>query len=191
MSLKDIKDIINEEKELYVPDNFSFNKIIHQKRYMIWKYLESFRLAQFYKEELIKGSVNRIWNLYCKIMYRFYLRKRNILGEKTNVEIANHSKLGRRTQIWHGGVVINANLGDDCIIHGNNVLGNKGEGRESNIPTLGNKVDVGVGAVIIGGIQIADECIIGANAVVNKDFENRGKIIVGIPAHELSKNNEV
>jgi len=49
-------------------------------------------------------------------------------------------------------------------------------------------VDIGVGAVIIGGIHIADGCIIGANAVVNKDFPNPGKVIIGIPAREASKN---
>lgn len=191
MSLKEVKNIINEEKRLYVSNNCFFNKFIHQKRYMIWKCLAAFRLAQFYKEEIKYNSANKIWKLYCKVMYRYFLRKKNIFGEKTNVEITNHCKLGRRTQIWHGGVIINANIGDDCVIHGNNVLGNKGEGREADIPTLGNNVDVGVGAVIIGGIHIADNCIIGANAVVDKDFLNSGKVIVGIPASEISKDVEV
>ncbi|MBE6949090.1 MAG: hypothetical protein E7456_04520 [Ruminococcaceae bacterium] len=188
MDLKEVKEIINEEKALYVPFNYHFNSFIHQKRFMIWKYLSAFRMAQFYKEELQMESANILRKYYGKMMYRYYLRKRNILGEKTNVEIANHSKLGRRTQIWHGGVVVNANLGDDCVIHGNNILGNKGEGNETGIPSLGNKVDIGVGAVIIGGIHIADGCIIGANAVVNKDFPNPGKVIIGIPAREASKN---
>lgn len=190
MNLKDVKNIIDEEKELYVPDNYCFNKFIHQKRYMIWKFLKAFRLAQFYREEMKKTSGNRIWKLYCKVMYRYHLRRRNIFGEKTNVEIANNSKLGRRLQIWHGNVIINANLGDDCSIHGNNVLGNKGEGRESEIPTLGKKVDVGVGAIVIGDIYIADGCVIGANAMVNKNFLNYGKVIVGIPASEYINANK-
>ena len=60
-----------------------------------------------------------------------------------------------------------------------------------DIPTLGNNVDVGVGAAIIGGINVADNCIIGANAMVNKSFMKCGSIILGIPATELSKSNEV
>lgn len=191
MKLKEIKNIISEEKALYVPDNYLFNRAIHQKRYMIWKYLKAFRLSQFYKEEIRRDSAGTFWKLYCKVMYRYYLRRKNIYGEKTNVEIANHSKLGRRLQIWHGSVIINGNLGDDCSIHGHNVVGNKGEGRESGIPTLGNYVDVGVGAVIIGGIHVADGCVIGANAVVNKSFLNSNKVIVGIPASENFNHNEV
>ena len=185
MQLTEVKNIIAEEKKLYIPNKYAFNKLIHQKRYMIWRYLQAFRLAQYYKEEISLNNTSKLLNLYCKMMSCYYLRKRNILGEKTNIEIANHCRLGRRIQIWHGGVIINANLGDDCQIHGNNVLGNMGEGREAEIPSLGKNVDIGVGAAIIGGITIADNCIIGANAMVNKNFLNCGRTIVGIPAREI------
>lgn len=175
MKRKDVKLIIEEEKKLYVPANFCFNMLIHQKRYMIWQYLAAFRLAQYYKERINNGS------FLSRILYRFYLRRKNILGEKTGVEIASHCKIGRCLDIWHGNVVISANLGDNCIIHGNNVLGNRG-GDSVGIPILGNCVDVGAGAIIIGDIFIADNCIIGANAVVNKSVIKESSLVVGIPA---------
>lgn len=34
--------------------------------------------------------------------------------------------------------------------------------------------------------DLADECAIGANAVVNKDFLERGTTIAGIPAKKIS-----
>lgn len=176
MRIEDIKQIIKEEQKLYVPKRVNYCKTIHQKRYMIWKYLACFRLAQFHKEQIEKGV------LISRILYRYYQRKKNLLSEKTGVEIANHSVIGRRCDIWHGGVVINANIGADCVFHGNNILGNKGADGTDAIPTLGCGVDVGAGAVVIGNICIADNVVIGANAVVTKNVEKKGAVLVGVPA---------
>ena len=44
-------------------------------------------------------------------------------------------------------------------------------------------MDVGIGAKIIGGIEIASNVKIGANAVVVKNELREGKTLVGIPAH--------
>jgi len=71
MDLKEVKEIINEEKALYVPFNYHFNSFIHQKRFMIWKYLSAFRMAQFYKEELQMESANILRKYYGKMMFRF------------------------------------------------------------------------------------------------------------------------
>lgn len=186
MNLQETKHIIDEERQIYLPQQYRFMKFSHQKRYLIWKTLASFRMAQFWKSELNNQTNGVIHRLYAKIAYRWFLRKRNVYSEKSGVEIASHSILGRRINIWHGGVVISGQLGDDCVIHGNNIIGNKGD-RGGEIPTLGDRVDVGVGAVVIGGINIADECIIGANAVVNKNFTDAGSLIVGVPAYVKGK----
>ena len=173
MNKKELLEVIEEEKALYIPSNYLFQQFTHQKRYLIWKYLKYFRLAQYYKT---------IPSIIGKLAYRYYLRKKNIYGEKAGIEITNSSKLGRRIDIWHGNVIINASLGDDCIIHGNNVLGNKGKNRENETPILGKGVDVGVGAIVIGDVKIADQCIIGSNAVVTRSCEIPNSILVGIPA---------
>ena len=41
---------------------------------------------------------------------------------------------------------------------------------------------LGSGAKIIGEVHIANGCIIGANAVVTKDFLEENSIIAGVPA---------
>ena len=41
------------------------------------------------------------------------------------------------------------------------------------------------GAVVIGEIEIADDVVIGANAVVNKSVLVPGSVVVGVPAHTL------
>ena len=44
-----------------------------------------------------------------------------------------------------------------------------------------------MGAKVLGGITIADDIKIGANAVVTKSFNEPGITIVGIPAHKLER----
>ena len=45
---------------------------------------------------------------------------------------------------------------------------------------------IGVGVVIIGDVEIADNIVIGANAVVNKSFSEPGITIAGVPARKIS-----
>ena len=91
---------------------------------------------------------------------------------------------GDGLKIWHtaGGVVINphARIGTNLPLHGCNCIGNNG--LTSAVPKLGNHVDIGYGAVIIGGIEIADDVKIGANAVVNKSVLVPGCTVAGVPA---------
>ena len=44
---------------------------------------------------------------------------------------------------------------------------------------------VGYGAIIIGDVEIADNCVIGAGAVVTKSFTKKGSVIAGVPAREI------
>lgn len=47
---------------------------------------------------------------------------------------------------------------------------------------------IGVGAVVLGDIELADNIAVGANAVVNKSFEEADIAIAGIPAKKISNN---
>lgn len=185
MTKEELNDIIQEEKNIYIRTKYSVQKFNRTRLFTIWKYLAYYRKSQFYREQLY--NTNGIKKIIIKIKNRIYTRRKNIYSERCNIEISNGSKIGRRLHLWHGGVVINANVGDDCMIHGNNVLGNKGVYPFDEIPTLGNNVDVGVGAVVIGRISIANECRIGANAVITKSFTTPGSVIVGIPGRLLEK----
>lgn len=181
MTLAEVKDMISEERTMYVPEQYRRVRRLHSKRYMIWKCLASFRMWQYWKEQYARADLGRFRWRFAKIACQYHLRAMNLYGEKAGVEFSQRCVLGRRLNIWHGGVVISGNLGDDCVIHGNNIIGNKGD-RDGRTPVIGNRVDVGAGAVVIGGIEIADGCTIGANAVVNKSFTEAGSLIVGIPA---------
>ena len=185
MNKQELNEIIAEEQALYVKSNESFRRFVHQKRYMIWRYLCWFRRAQYYQEQL--ASRSGLGRLYAKLAYRFASRRKNICGEKCGVEITNNSRLGRRLSIWHSGVVIDAQVGDNVSIRGNMVLGSRDLKCTSGRPVIGNGVEIGFGAAVIGNVTIADGCIIGANAVVTKDFLEPGTVIVGVPAKALKK----
>lgn len=68
-------------------------------------------------------------------------------------------------------------------MHGDNCIGNNG--KDDECPIIGSHVDIGVGAKILGGIHIADNCTIGAGAVVVNDFMEPGSVIGGIPAKKI------
>ena len=93
---------------------------------------------------------------------------------------------GKGLNIHHYGCIVvndNARIGENCNIQqGVNIGQNYGS---ENVPTIGNDVYIGPGAKIFGKVTIADGCVIGANAVVCKDFLEPNKIIIGVPAKQV------
>ncbi len=77
-------------------------------------------------------------------------------------------------------------VGRYCAFHMNTAL--VAGGRDTGVPTLGNGVVVGVGAVISGGVFLADNIAVGANAFVNKSFDESDIAIAGVPAKKISNN---
>ena len=64
---------------------------------------------------------------------------------------------------------------------------NIGISTDNKTPVIGDCVYIGPGSKLFGGIKIADNIMIGANAVVNKSFEDDSVIIAGVPAKIVSK----
>ncbi len=72
----------------------------------------------------------------------------------------------------------NAHIGEYCRIH---VGVNIGENVE-----VGDRVYIGPGVKIFNHSKVADDIAIGANAIVNKSFNEPGISIAGIPAKKIS-----
>lgn len=79
----------------------------------------------------------------------------------------------------------NATLGENLSLHMNTAI--VAGGTDDSVPTVGNNVIVGYGAVLLGGITIADNVAIGANAVVNKSVERKSVTVAGVPAKIISE----
>lgn len=189
MKKQELERLLFEEKTLYLTADSNkqsdMKKRLH-KRYLIWRYLYYFRLWQFYREQRSDKTASKLNRKLAKFKSGYYEKKKNVYSYRSGVEIGGQCNIGKNCDIWHSGVVINGNIGDNCVFHGNNIIGNKGIGKDNEVPQIGNNVDIGAGAVIIGNVTIADNCIIGANAVVTKSFEEPGSIIVGVPGRKMN-----
>ena len=106
-----------------------------------------------------------------------------ILGNKTWIYYSGQCFRGLRINHF-GNIVVNplAKIGEWCDIHQGVNIGTDFDG---GVPQIGDHVWIGPGVKLYGDIRIATGCAIGANAVVNKSFDERGTI-VGVPARMIN-----
>lgn len=105
----------------------------------------------------------------------------------TGIEL-NPNCAGPGLHVSHGKVVVSsqAKLGINCKLNSDVTIGGTGKYDGSGAPQIGDRVYVGTGARILGGITIADDVVIGANAVVTKPITEPNTTWGGIPAHKLN-----
>ncbi|QTE75848.1 serine O-acetyltransferase [Clostridiales bacterium FE2010] len=98
--------------------------------------------------------------------------------------------IGPGLSLPHYGTIIvseNARIGENCRIHaGTNIGSTNGQDKAK---VIGNNVYIGPGAKLIGEGYIADNVVIGANAVVIGNVEEEGITVGGIPAKKISEND--
>lgn len=89
--------------------------------------------------------------------------------------------------VHYGTIVVSplAKIGAWCRIHPSTSIG-----EYNGAPLCGNYLYIGPGAKLFGNITIGNNVAIGANAVVNKPFENN-LTIGGIPAKVISQKGSV
>jgi serine O-acetyltransferase len=97
--------------------------------------------------------------------------------------------------IVHYGLLVidpTTRIGKNCRIHMGAHIGGAAffvdpEEAHKYSPRIGDNVYIGPGAKLYGPIRIADNCVIGANAVVTKSFEQPGVTIAGVPAKVIAE----
>jgi serine O-acetyltransferase len=142
----------------------------------IWRFQKALRRCEYYFN-LDDGSF--FWK--SKKLIAFYRFKR--LSLKLGFTIMPNS-IGPGLRIMQRGtIVINGKcrIGSNCTLNVDVNIGTNA-GFIDKCPMLGNGIYIGPGAKLFGDIFIADDCAIGANAVVNKSFLSKGTIIAGVPA---------
>ena len=146
--------------------------------YDIYRFLLHLRRYEYLitRPTTLLKKIQRFWNL----------RQYQTFAKKLGYMIGD-GVLGEDVILYHrGSIFINPSvrMGSKCKFHGDCCLGVARTGA-SGCPTLGNGVDVGIGARILGDIYIADDIIVGANAVVTHSFYEPGITIAGIPARKV------
>ncbi|HGG58499.1 MAG TPA: serine acetyltransferase [Gammaproteobacteria bacterium] len=141
-----------------------------------------FRALAYYRFGVWRmGIGNKLLRAPFSVLYRWlYRRARNLYG----IELPYSATVGENVVFEHqGGIVIHGNavIGDGCIIRQGVTLGNRRLDDPFGAPRLGRNVNVGAGAKILGRVEIGDDAVIGANAVVLDDVP-AGHLALGVPA---------
>jgi len=100
----------------------------------------------------------------------------------TGISLPAEAQIGQGLRIHHfGGVIVHSHaaIGEGCTLYQGVTLGDRGGW--GGAPRVGNRVIIGAGAKLLGEIEIGDECLIGANAVVRTSVPS-GYVAVGVPA---------
>ena len=145
----------------------------------LWKHNVLLRKAEYYKNTNQK---------ILAFMYKFRLKRFQNLHQ-LHIPL-NTFDCGLK--IMHLGPVLvngNAKAGKGISLHINTSI--VAGGPTDEVPTLSDGVVVGVGAVIVGGVFIAKNIAIGANAVVTKSFTTENIAIAGVPARKVSDNGRL
>lgn len=98
--------------------------------------------------------------------------------------------------VHYGQIVINpaARIGKNCRIHVGSHIGGAAQFMDPRdakdyAPRIGDNVYIGPGAKLYGPIKVGDNCVIGANAVVTKSFEESGLVLAGVPAQIIGSDS--
>lgn len=141
-----------------------------------------------YNYDYIKNL--RKWEYYLNmggVLQYYYAWRCEWLKKKCGIDL-QPNVAGPGLHIVHGKVVINvyAKIGCNCKILSDVTIGISGRKDATEAPIIGNNVYIGTGARILGNVSIADNVVIGANAVVTKSIIEQGITVGGIPARKIS-----
>lgn len=152
-------------------------RVIQDPVYQIVRYLRFLRKEEYY--------FNTGTDVLGKLLYFYYFRKKNRLGNRLGFKIPKNCFGPGLTIYHHGNIIVNesARVGANCRLHGNNCIGNKGN--NDLTPIIGDNLDMGFGACIIGGVTLGDDVVVGANAVVVKSNPDNAITLAGVPAKLL------
>ena len=131
----------------------------------------------------------RLWKRGVPVVPRLISHLGRLL---TGIEIHPGARFGRGVFIDHGmGVVIGetAEIGDYVTIYQGVTLGGTGKEKGKRHPTIGRNVVIAAGAKVLGPITVADDCKVGAGAVVIRDVPPRCTV-VGIPGKVVMQEGE-
>ena len=151
---------------------------------VIWRYQILLRKCEYY--------TNCKKNLLGKMMGAWYKYRKFKLGTMCGFSIPINV-IDSGLAIVHVGPIIisnKAHIGKNLRVHVGVNIGADARNSEK-APTIGDNVYIAPGAKLFGGIQIADNIAIGANAVVNKDFLQQEVSIGGIPAKIISNKGSL
>ena len=120
-----------------------------------------------------------------RVIFRKFLYRR--IAIRLGISISPNT-FGPGLSIAHRGTIVvngGARIGANCRVHVGVNIGTEA-GKADAAPTIGDNCYIGPGAKIFGSIEIGPNTVIGANAVVNKNYPEGNQTLGGIPAKKIS-----
>lgn len=144
---------------------------------ILYKYVKILRKTEYhsYKNNRIR-----------KTIYKIRLRR---LGYKYGLSIPTNV-FGAGLYIRHLAqtrVSSQSTIGENFKIH---PFVSVGTNNNDESPAIGHNVTIYSGARVIGGITLADDISVAANAVVTKSCNIRGAVLAGVPAKIIKKTTD-
>ena len=156
--LDDMSQMSEAERRKYI--HSEIRKMYFNKGERLFRFTYWMRIRDYYPAK------SPMWFL-AKVMYKLNIRKTHIQlncspGKGFHVVHDSYSYLNA------------AEIGDYFTAYQGVTLGVDGKGGK---PVIGNHVTVYTNAVICGDIKVGDNCVIGANAFVNKDLPDNTTVV--------------
>lgn len=146
----------------------------------IWNFQRLLRRLEYLKNVKSSGLINSILYLYLRLKFKkMSLRLGFSIPENV---------FGPGLAIVHYGTIVvnkNSRVGANCRIHADTNIG--ASGGTDRAPCIGDNVYFAPGVKVFGDIQIPSNTALGANAVVNRSFNEEGTLIAGVPAKVIGK----
>jgi len=145
----------------------------------IWQFQKTLRKLEYYKN-CRKGGLSLVYKYF---LFKKYKKLSLKLGFSIPVNV-----FGPGLSIAHPGTIVvnkGAKIGSNCRIHVCVNIGTEA-GYSDKAPIIGNNCYIGPGVKMYGNISIANGTAIGANAVVNKSFNEENIAIAGVPAKKIA-----
>lgn len=181
-SRKELKEWLDYERNRYELGGGVFFYIKYfagMEREIIWHFQRRLRITEYY------------YNTNKKIAYVLSRVRLNKIENKYGLHIGINV-CGKGLKIMHIGSILTngkVRMGENVSLHINTSF--VAQGVTGDVPIIGNGVVVGVGASVVGGIRIADNVAVGANAVVTKDILEENIAVAGVPAKKVSNNGRL
>ena len=120
-------------------------------------------------EEMLKTYPPSEYEVHHALVYAEY---KVVSFKAASSVITKQSMIGEGSAIFHGAIINNSTIGNNCIINTGAVI-------EHN-SVLGNNVFVGPNATVCGNVKIGDNVLVGAGSVIREDVSICSNVVIGL-----------
>ena len=146
---------------------------------------KSFQL--FFRSTFLVVALFRMASINNKLTTILFAPLYKIARMASGIQIPRRTRIGGGLLIPHyGGVVINkkCSIGENCTLLHNVTLAARGVSDDRGVPVIGDNVYLGAGSILLGSINVGDNSVVAAGAVVTRDVPQYSTV-AGNPARPI------